>query len=281
VVAAVAEVVVPVVAAGVSAVVADVAVVVADVTAEVAAVAVEGAAGVADVVAAEVVVPEPVVAAEVAGVAGVAVEVAGVTAEVAGVTVGVAVEVAAGVADVVAAEVAGVVVAEVVVPEPVVAAEVADVAVEVADVAVEVADATAEVAAEVTEVTVPEPMAGTVAARACRENASKTTRMPAAVIATCTARRAMCRKIGCGMSSSPPRTGQTRLPVPSSSGPKHAGIRYFRPMPLWSSEAGHGRSVRKCTYCPVITVQRRLRLRQDPPGDGRTHPRTPSPGNPR
>jgi hypothetical protein len=81
----------------------------------------------------------------------------------------------------------------VVVPEPVVSAE--------------VADATAEVAAEVTEVAVPEPMAGTVAARACRENASKTTRIPAAVIATCTARRAMCRKIGCGMSSSPTQDG--------------------------------------------------------------------------
>ena len=43
-----------------------------------------------------------------------------------------------------------------------------------------------------------------VAACACRENTSKTTRIPAAAIATCIARRAMCRKIGCGMCSSPP-----------------------------------------------------------------------------
>ena len=43
-----------------------------------------------------------------------------------------------------------------------------------------------------------------VAACACRVNASKTTRIPAAAIATCIARRAMCRKIGCGMCSSPP-----------------------------------------------------------------------------
>ena len=43
-----------------------------------------------------------------------------------------------------------------------------------------------------------------VAACACRVNTSKTTRIPAAAIATCIARRAMCRKIGCGISSSPP-----------------------------------------------------------------------------
>jgi hypothetical protein len=35
-----------------------------------------------------------------------------------------------------------------------------------------------------------------VAACACRENASKTARIPTAKIATCTARQAMCRKIG-------------------------------------------------------------------------------------
>jgi hypothetical protein len=43
-----------------------------------------------------------------------------------------------------------------------------------------------------------------VAACACRENTSKTAKIPAAAIATCIARRAMCRKIGCGISSSPP-----------------------------------------------------------------------------
>jgi hypothetical protein len=50
---------------------------------------------------------------------------------------------------------------------------------------------------------VPVPAAGgAVAARACRENTSNMIRIPAATIATSTARRAMCRKIGCGMTSS-------------------------------------------------------------------------------
>jgi hypothetical protein len=74
--------------------------------------------------------------------------------------------------------------------------------------AAEVAGATAEVAAEVAEVTGEEVEVVAVAACACRENTSKTTRIPAATIATCTARRAMRRKIGCGMSSSR-TTGQT------------------------------------------------------------------------
>jgi hypothetical protein len=43
---------------------------------------------------------------------------------------------------------------------------------------------------------------GEVAACACRENTSKTASIPAAKIATCTARRAMCRKIAWDTSSS-------------------------------------------------------------------------------
>jgi hypothetical protein len=41
-----------------------------------------------------------------------------------------------------------------------------------------------------------------VAACAWRENTSKTAKIPKAKIATCIARRAMCRKIGWGISSS-------------------------------------------------------------------------------
>jgi hypothetical protein len=79
---------------------------------------------------------------------------------------------------------------------------------------------TAEVVLVTAEVTVPEPglEAGAVAACACRENTSKTTRIPAAAIATCIARRAMCRTIGCGMSSSP----TTRQTGPGSSCPSAA-----------------------------------------------------------
>jgi hypothetical protein len=89
------------------------------------------------------------------------------------------------------------------------AGEVADpVAAETVPLAAAVADLPACVSVEVTDV-VPEPVPGTVAAWACRENASKTTRIPTAAIATCTARRATCRKIGSGMSGSR-TTGQTR-----------------------------------------------------------------------
>ena len=42
------------------------------------------------------------------------------------------------------------------------------------------------------------------AAFACRENPSRTAKIPAAKIATCIARRAICRKIGWGTSSSRP-----------------------------------------------------------------------------
>jgi hypothetical protein len=48
---------------------------------------------------------------------------------------------------------------------------------------------------------------GPVAACACRENTSSTRKIPAATIASCTARRAMRRAIGCGMGySHPPGT---------------------------------------------------------------------------
>jgi hypothetical protein len=97
-----------------------------------------------------------------------------------------------------------------------------------------VAELTAEVTGDVTELTGEvtaergDPGSGVseVAACACRENTSMMTNIPAATIASCTARRAMRRKIGCGMSSSHwPETGrgtrahyqglQSRVPRPS------------------------------------------------------------------
>ena len=112
------------------------------------------------------------------------------------------------------------------------AAELVPVPAEVVPAAAEVAVDAAEVTGAAAEVTVPDPlpdpepvlMAGAVAAFACREDTSRTTRIPAATIATCTARRAMCRKIGCGMSSSRTTgTDRTRFEVPLISDPKHAG----------------------------------------------------------
>ena len=74
-------------------------------------------------------------------------------------------------------------------------------------VTAEVTGDAAEVTGAVAELTL-EPeltgrVGGLVAAFACREKTSKTTRIPAAAIATCIARRAMSRTIGCGISSSP------------------------------------------------------------------------------
>src|SRR3984885_10534934 len=46
---------------------------------------------------------------------------------------------------------------------------------------------------------------GAVDACACRENTSKTSRIPAASIAHCAARRAARRKASCGIGGSPPR----------------------------------------------------------------------------
>jgi len=96
-----------------------------------------------------------------------------------------------------------------------------------------VAELTAEVTGDVAELTVEvtaesrDPgSVSEVAACACRENRSMITKIPAAAIASCTARRAMRRRIGCGMSSSHwPETGlgtrahyqglQSRAPRPS------------------------------------------------------------------
>jgi hypothetical protein len=85
-----------------------------------------------------------------------------------------------------------------------VAADVAEVA---ADVAEDVVDVTAEVSVLVTgDPAWPGEVAvGAVAACACRENTSKTTRIPAASIAHCAARRAAWRNASCGIGSSPPR----------------------------------------------------------------------------
>ena len=168
-------------------------------------------------------------------------------------------------------------VAEVLVPEPVTGLVAAEVTGPVAEAAADVTGAAAGVLVPdpvlgpvTAEVTVPEPTGGVVAACACRENTSKTARIPAATIATCTARRAMCRKIGCGMSSSRTNgTDQTRLVVPIISDPKHAGALYFRPISLWSPATGHVRSVHECTYCSVTTVQYGLRPEQGGWRDGR------------
>jgi hypothetical protein len=132
-------------------------------------------------------------------------------------------------------------------PEPVLGPVTAEVTVSVAEAAADVTGASApvrvpdpELGPVTAEVTVPEPTEGVVAACACRENASKTARIPAATIATCTARRAMCRKIGCGMTSSRTNgTDQTRFVLPIISDPKHSGALYFRPISLWSPATGH------------------------------------------
>jgi hypothetical protein len=157
-------------AGAVADVAAEVAGAVAEVTAEVAAVA----ADVTAEVAVEAAGPVPVLVLAAAGceAAGAAGAVAAGAAEVAGAVAGVA----AGAAAVVTAEVA----AEVAAVAAVVAAEVADVA----------ADVTADV--------------GKLAACACRENVSKTARMPTATIAACTARRAMRRNTGWGTGRSRP-----------------------------------------------------------------------------
>jgi hypothetical protein len=72
-------------------------------------------------------------------------------------------------------------------------------AVEAADTTCDVADSTGAVTAVTADVTGDE---GTVAACADLADSSSATRIPAASIAPCTARRAMRRDNGCGMSSS-------------------------------------------------------------------------------
>jgi hypothetical protein len=102
---------------------------------------------------------------------------------------------------------------------PEVACEVVEVTGDVAELTAEVTGDVAELTAEVTgdvteltgEVTAERGDAvglSEVAACACRENTSMITKIPAATIASCTARRAMRRRIGCGMTSShSPETG--------------------------------------------------------------------------
>jgi hypothetical protein len=81
---------------------------------------------------------------------------------------------------------------------------------EVTEPMADVTEPVAEVSGPVAEVSGPVAAGGAVAACAWRENASRATMIPAATIATCTARRAMSRTIGCGMSSSRTTGGQTR-----------------------------------------------------------------------
>jgi len=105
-------------------------------------------------------------------------------------------------------------------PTPDVADETAEETCDVAELTAEVTGLAAELTAEVTgdaveltvEVTAERGDDGSVsevAACACRENRSMITKIPAAAIASCTARRAMQRRIGCGITSShSPETGR-------------------------------------------------------------------------
>jgi hypothetical protein len=235
----------------------DVAEVTGEVTAEVAELTGEVTAGVAGLTAVEV---AGEVTAEVAGLTG---EVTGMTAgevtgEVAELTVEVTGEVA-GLTGEVAVEVAG------------------DVAVETGDVAVElvVAEVTAEVTGDVAEltgeVTAERDDVGDgvseVAARACRENRNMITNIPAATIASCTARRAMRRTIGCGMSSSHPPGNRTRCacPLPGVSITR-TQAKLSRPQtghavrsPPYSAVAGSGKMNRTATEslpyrCPIPAI---------------------------
>lgn len=108
----------------------------------------------------------------------------------------------------------------------------------VADVAAEVTAVAAEVTVEVADVTAD---VGKLAACACRESDSKTVRMPTAKIATCTARRAMCRNIGWGTSRSRPvGTGLTQAvgtdltKVPTTGGSKPCAYEIIHPFVVTS-----------------------------------------------
>ena len=118
---------------------------------------------------------------------------------------------------------------------------------ELEPVAVDTAEVTGAVADVVLEPELARLAGGLVAACACREKTSKTTRIPAAAIATCIARRAMSRMIGCGISSSP-LPGQTRLSVPLVSDPKHASEPFFGSFFSEITRKRTLRSVRECTY---------------------------------
>ena len=96
-----------------------------------------------------------------------------------------------------------------------------------------------------------------VAACACRENTSKTARIPAAAIATCTARRAMCRKIGCGMCSSHHRDRPDRAPSAPHQRPETRRRIFISGL----FAEGHPeldicvRTEQKCPNCSATTVQ--------------------------
>ena len=96
-----------------------------------------------------------------------------------------------------------------------------------------------------------------VAACACRVNTSKTARIPAAAIATCTARRAMCRKIGCGMCSSHHRDRPDRAPSAPHQRPETRRRTFISGL----FAEGHPeldiyvRTEQKCPDCSATTVQ--------------------------
>src|SRR4029077_17559904 len=161
-------------------------------------------------------------------------------------------------AELAGAEVAGAEVAGAEVAGAELAGAAADVTGAVAEVTAEVTGAVADVTVEVTgavaEVTVDG--SGIVAACACRENTSKTARIPAAKIATCIARRAMCRAIGCGMSSSHP-TGKIRTrPECPPLKARNAQAQYIQArFGMVTRNLGVCGVVRKRTCCTSITVQ--------------------------
>ena len=197
---------------------------------------------------------EPV--ADVAGPVELVAEVTVLAAEVAADVTGAA----AGVLVLVAAEV----------PEPeLVLVPVAAVAeLVVVPVTAEVTEPMADVTGPVAEVSGPVAVGGGVAACAWRENASKATMIPAATIATCTARRAMSRTIGCGMSSSR-TTGDRPDPARNTS--------YQRPETRGgqiSPGTGYLRSAAKCTVRPPPYRTRPSQAR-DPGHKCPSYPRTP------
>jgi hypothetical protein len=170
----------------------------------------EVAGPVAELVVAAVAAEVTVLVAEVAAdVTGATADVTGATADVTGATAGVLVpDPVLVAAEVPEPELVLVPVAAVL--DPVLVPVAAVVELVVVPVTAEVTEPMADVTGPVAEVSGPVAVGGAVAACAWRENASKATMIPAATIATCTARRAMSRTIGCGMSSSRTTGGQTR-----------------------------------------------------------------------
>jgi hypothetical protein len=126
-------------------------------------------------------------------------------------------------------------------------AAVADVTVELAaDVTEEVVEVTAEVSVLVTgEAAGPEVAAveGAVEACACRENTSKTSRIPAASIAHCAALRAARRKASCGIGGSPPKGDWARHSCPSLANPTDCGSTFSICSLLQPLKTGHFRHI--------------------------------------